>query len=93
MDSFGHPFTWRNNRSNGFIEEKLDRCVANDNWLSLFPSAQRENIIWDSSDHSPIILRLNNHKDQQWRNFREDNKLFRFEARWIHHEDFDSFVW
>lgn len=25
----GHPYTWRNNRQEGFIEERLDRFVAN----------------------------------------------------------------
>lgn len=28
LDTVGHQFTWRNNRTDGFIEERLDRVVA-----------------------------------------------------------------
>lgn len=35
----GHHFTWSNKRTEGFIEERLDRFVATQSWKSLFPSA------------------------------------------------------
>lgn len=47
VESYGHPFTWCNNRMNGFIEEKLDRVVVNSVWCSLFPNASVENLVWD----------------------------------------------
>lgn len=54
IDSLGHPFTWNNRRTEGYIEEKLDRCVSNDTWGSLFPGAFVDIITWDGSDHSPL---------------------------------------
>lgn len=32
------PFTWSNKRGDEFIEERLDRALANEEWLDLFPS-------------------------------------------------------
>lgn len=45
IQSFGHPFTWSNKRIEGFIEEKLDRYVANSGWWGLFPLASVENLV------------------------------------------------
>lgn len=49
--SSGHDFTWSNRRAEGYVEEKLDRCVSTEVWRELFPSAAVENIVWDGSDH------------------------------------------
>lgn len=54
----GPLFTWNNGRTNGYIEERLDRFVANLEWQDIFRNAVVENIIWDSSDHYPICLSL-----------------------------------
>lgn len=88
----GCRFTWKNNRVDGFIEEKLDRIVANDAWCSLFPMATSKNLIWDGSDHTPILLSIFGDFEEDQRDYNEGPKLFRFEARWLHHEDFDSYV-
>lgn len=40
-----HPYTWSNRRLEGLIEEKLDRCIANDDWFTFFPAASAENVI------------------------------------------------
>lgn len=53
----GYKFTWSNKRSNGFIEERLHRCVATSKWRSSFDDAMVENVIWDGSDHFPLVLR------------------------------------
>lgn len=62
IESCGHPFTWSNKREDGFIEEKLDRCIANSSWWSLYPNAYVDVLIWDNSDHYPIYLRLEDHR-------------------------------
>lgn len=92
IDSVGYPFTWSNKRLDGFIEEKIDRYVANSGWWELFPWARVENLIWDGSDHYPIFLSLKEHKEDDRRSLREDDKLFRFEARWLHHMDFEDCI-
>lgn len=91
MGSSGHAFTWSNRRTEGHIEEKLDRCVSTEEWCDLFQMAVVENIVWDGSDHYPIMLLLRGANEEGIRRNRtEDNRLFRFEATWVHHENFDE---
>lgn len=89
IESVGNQFTWRNNRVEGFIEEKLDRVVGNLAWRSHFTLAIADNISWDGSDHCPIVLHLRGFSDDVDVDVREDTRIFRFEARWVHHNDFD----
>lgn len=36
----GYPFTWSNWRSDGdFVEKRLDRVLANEEWLDMYPHA------------------------------------------------------
>lgn len=51
-----YPYTWNNGRVEGFIEERLDRAVANKEWHDIFRDAWVEMIVWDSSDHYPLCL-------------------------------------
>lgn len=90
LDSWGHQFTWNNKRKDGFIEEKLDRFVANSAWWSLFPEANVENLVWDGSDHLPIILRAMGDTEDDRASKREGSTPFCFEARWLHHDEFDT---
>lgn len=89
-ESHGHEFTWSNNRVDGYIEERLDRVVANSGWMPLFPTTCVENLVWDGSDHLPIILHFLDIERGVAQNFWEDNRLFRFEVRWVRHEEFNS---
>lgn len=88
IESSCPPFTWSNKRAEGLIEEMLDRCVANSSWWSLFPNAFVDVLIWDSSDHIPIYLRLDDHRGDNRSPGGNDERLFKFEARWLQHEDF-----
>lgn len=90
VDGTGNSFTWRNNRVIGFIEENLDRFVANDEWRALFPMASAENITWDGSDHIPIMVHFRGFDEIEDNDVAEQAKPCRFEARWLQHDDFDS---
>lgn len=89
LGSMGHPFTWSDKRTSGFIEERLDRFVATERWRNLFTMATVENITWDSSDHCPIALHLGGLEEDGSNDRRHRDRLFRFEARWTYHEGFD----
>ena len=53
----GYPFTWeRGKRTPPWVEEKLDRCLAFDAWLNLFPQVKLLNLIAPVSGHLPILL-------------------------------------
>ncbi|GAU47653.1 hypothetical protein TSUD_27780 [Trifolium subterraneum] len=53
----GYPFTWF--KSLGTIravEEKLDRALATEHWLTMFPNVIIKNMPVPGSDHYPIML-------------------------------------
>ena len=53
----GYPFTWETGKETPtWVEEKLDRCLALDAWLNLFPQVKLLNLIAPVSDQSPILL-------------------------------------
>lgn len=67
------------------IEERLDRAMANQNWLSLFPQARLLNLVASISYHTPILLqRPVLHCVQR--------KKFRFENSWLAEHDFMDIV-
>jgi len=65
MDSFGmvdlgfsgNPFTWSNHRQ-GFdlIKERLDRSIANNQWIHFFPNYSITHLPAHNSDHNPLLL-------------------------------------
>lgn len=57
VGSLGQCFTWCNGRS-GFhqIRERLDKGLANGDWMTLFPHAVIRILPRYASDHAPIIL-------------------------------------
>ena len=55
----GYPFTW-NNRRPGEANTKirLDRAMANKDWIGKFQMSKVLHLSADASDHSPIILQV-----------------------------------
>ena len=75
----GYPFTWERGKGTpNWVEEKLDRCLASDAWLNLFPQVKLLNLIAPVSDHSPILLRTVGSIAKK-RRFRK----FQFENSWL----------
>lgn len=65
MDSFGmidlgfsgNPYTWSNHRQGcSLIKERLDRGIATNNWIHLFPSFSITHLPAHTSDHNPLLL-------------------------------------
>ena len=53
----GNPFTWSNKcRDDQLIKERLDRGIANPQWVHLFPHFSVRHLPAQSCDHNPIIL-------------------------------------
>ena len=79
LDCLGLDFSWHGWRRGELIWERLDRRVANYDWVSSFPAARIQHLHCYTSDHRPILLSLNgNGEKQRWR-----RKLFRFESMWV----------
>jgi hypothetical protein len=83
----GYPYTWvKSIGSPNIIEERLDRAMANSNWLELHPESKLVNIIASHSDHNPILL----HTTTAARNW--SNYTFRFENGWLKEDDIGEVV-
>ncbi|KAG8371459.1 hypothetical protein BUALT_Bualt13G0089700 [Buddleja alternifolia] len=73
----GHPFTWSNQRGRlANIQLRLDRCVANFDWIEIFPKAFVSHLPAINSDHSPLFFVTDS-------SFNYGPKPFRFKNMWI----------
>jgi hypothetical protein len=53
----GDIFTWTNrNQGDQFIKARLDRFLANNEWITCFPKYSNHHLLRYKSDHSPIML-------------------------------------
>ncbi|XP_031131932.1 uncharacterized protein LOC116033319 [Ipomoea triloba] len=53
----GNQFTWERSRGTpAMVEEKLDRVLVTETWLSLFEGAKACSLICPYSDHLPIMI-------------------------------------
>lgn len=52
----GGDFSW-NNRQEGTvnIQKKMHHCLANEEWVNIFPDAQVRLLPYLSSDHRPML--------------------------------------
>lgn len=65
--------------------KRLDRYVANSNWINLFQEGYVTHLTRIHSDHCPTKLDL-------FKNFSHNNKIFRVESMWISHPTFKNLV-
>jgi hypothetical protein len=75
----GARFTWSNGRhGEDLIKERLDRAVANREWISLYRERAVHVLMARSSDHRPLLMCFS-HKIEEGMN---THKGFKFEAKW-----------
>ncbi|XP_035543630.1 uncharacterized protein LOC118347703 [Juglans regia] len=76
----GSRFTWSNEHGDStFIKERLDRGVANVEWINMFNKAKVEVMVARTSDHKPILISC--WKDCK-RSNNESQRMFRYEMAW-----------
>lgn len=74
----GSEFTWERSRgSPSWIQERLDRGLANQEWRGLFPAATVTVLEVSTSDHLPLFLEVNQ------KMYVHKARKFRFENMWI----------
>ena len=71
----GHPFTWRNRRDEGFIEERIDRALATNDWVSCYSYAVVKHVVLEGSDHAMLLLSMEV-RQPRWK------KQFMYDPRW-----------
>lgn len=77
----GNPLSWAWKRNNMLVQCRLDRAVANQEWLEAHPQAATFYLPRVQSDHSPIITSLDGHQRKKFTNFKYDQ-------RWVNKEKF-----
>ncbi|PWA65244.1 hypothetical protein CTI12_AA315820 [Artemisia annua] len=86
MSATGVKYTWTNGRrGESNVKKRLDRFLANPDWLELHPGASFQNLARIASDHSPIICRL-------VPLVKKKKKIFRFENMWLRDETIHEVV-
>ncbi|KAF8408521.1 hypothetical protein HHK36_007677 [Tetracentron sinense] len=87
--AFGSPgpsFTWSNKQLHpNTILERLDRAMANDDWIQHFPMATVRHLPFCSSDHWPLLLDILAAKPR-------GRTPFRYKAMWRNHPQFSSIM-
>jgi hypothetical protein len=79
MGFSGPKYTWCNRREGlDFMEERLDRGFANQNWFDLYPDAKMQVIPACTSDHYPLFLSLSH----AGRNRQIKPRRFLYESYW-----------
>nr|POF06371.1 hypothetical protein CFP56_59434 [Quercus suber]POF10146.1 hypothetical protein CFP56_77127 [Quercus suber] len=79
----GQRFTWCNGR---FGEQRtllrLDRMVANETWVQIFPKAKVHHISMSASDYCLLAMFLNKNQPHK-----RSKRRFFFEAMWVREEE------
>jgi hypothetical protein len=78
----GDAFTWKRGR----IRERLDRAVANGEWMVMNPNVSVQHLDYIKSDHRPILVNTEAHVHHG------TSKQRRFEARWLQEKGFQEKV-
>ncbi|XP_019160111.1 PREDICTED: uncharacterized protein LOC109156731 [Ipomoea nil] len=77
----GYQFTWEKGKGTpNWIEERLDKVLANETWRDLITGARVYNLLTRKSDHFVIFLAIRN--NETWRG--RGMKRFRFEMAWLY---------
>lgn len=83
----GPKYTWSDHcLLTQLIQKRIDKVFANTKWNVLYLDAQVKHLERTHSDHSPIILSLNNSPTTRF------SRPFRFQLMWLSHHTFLGIV-
>lgn len=86
------PFTWCNGHKDNTISyerlERLDRAIANSDWINLYPKASLHNYPIFGSDHGLILLDTNT----MYNTNGACSTNFKFKAMWLAQTNFRNVV-
>ncbi|KAF5202335.1 Endonuclease/exonuclease/phosphatase [Thalictrum thalictroides] len=81
----GFFFTWSNSsQGNGRIQSRIDRCLINPVWSSVFSDTEVEFLPHGVLDHSPIVIK--------WHSFVKKATSFRYSNDWFEMPGFEDIV-
>jgi endonuclease/exonuclease/phosphatase family metal-dependent hydrolase len=66
----GPKFTWSNKQDDGqFVKDRLDRMVANNQWIDTYPVKRVEILSTCCSDHAPVHVWFKKRKNKRRNHF------------------------
>ncbi|KAG2271460.1 hypothetical protein Bca52824_066015 [Brassica carinata] len=71
----GNSLSWRGTRYSLFIQSRLDRAMANIDWMEMFPAARSEYLRFEGSDHRPLVTHFDKHLKKKKGLLRYDRRL------------------
>lgn len=77
----GYQFSWAGTRNDKSVQCRMDRTVANQAWIDMFPQAEAAYLRKICSGHSSVLTTLT---DQLWKR----KTSFKYDRRWIKREGF-----
>lgn len=81
-------YTWSSYREDGtFIQERLDRVVANQEWCAIFPFADVSIEAVVCLDHNPIFINLDNREMRRYR-----KRGFIYDATWGKEDAYNGII-
>jgi hypothetical protein len=82
----GAMHMWTNgHHDENFTKERLDRAVANMEWIALFRGVTIYVLVARASDHKPLLLQITHHDNEAETGY---VRSFKFEAKWQQEEDY-----
>lgn len=80
----GPAYTWTNRRHNSTPTfERLDRCLGNADWCTVYPNTMVYHLPMLRSNHAPILILLHSTR-------RQTNKPFHFENWWLMEQEYEQ---
>jgi hypothetical protein len=81
-----YMYTWTNGRHDeNFTKERLDRAVANREWIVLFRGVTIYVLAARALNHKPLLLQMTHHDSEVEPGY---VRSFKFEAKWQQEEDY-----
>jgi hypothetical protein len=84
----GLPWTYNNNQGGDRnVRVRLDRGVANSEWMSLWPNSNVLHLTSPQSDHKALLVEIRSSGEALYK-----NRIFRYEIMWERDENLSSVV-
>lgn len=81
----GNFLSCRGQRGTHLVHCRLDRSVANSDWSDLFPKAKSHYLLFEESDHRPLLSIFDPTR-------KKSHKLFRYDRRLCHNTEVTNLV-
>ena len=75
LKHFGNFLSWRGRRHTHMVRCRLDRVMANSDWIIAYPSDRSEYLRFEGSDHRPLVTSLEPLQKKRKTLFRYDRNL------------------